>query len=839
MMNEHQFILYCERLKLAEPSRKYIERVRCSPPSRKVQSGGGNVTSRFPSRKMGVVIQSESHRHELSVIYLMEDDPDVLEFYEQPESIPLSYKAASGRAITTPSTPDFLVLRSDAVQWIEVKPGERLEELAISQPNRYCKDEKGDWRCPPGEAVAADYGFQFVLWNSARTNSTMVRNLRYLDDYTRLRPGRLSSHETERFFETIKSCPGITLEELQLKFGQESIDSILAMIAKKGVYVDLCQHALYEGSPVPVFPDKATADALSSIKNALVCDPGVGAVENNGQEQSGQLQPVNQKALDLITSTSENDLETASLRTRLLRDPEAAARFPERTLRRWRSDLRQAEEIYGKGYGYLGLIPKVAERGNRVPRLPQIVYDLAETTIREHFLSPTRPPVSYAYGIFMNACDKNGVRAPTRKWFQSEINAIRKEELTERREGRRAAYKYRVKIGNLEDNGTHGDYPWQIVHVDHTEIDVELIDEETGENLGRAWLSLMFDAFSRRVLAFYLTFDPPGTRSVMMLLRDCVRRFNRLPSNLVIDGGKEFGSKAFETFTANHEIIVHKRPPAQARFGSVIERYFGTANKQFFHLLAGNTQNTKNVRQLTKSVNPKNLAVWSLERVTELLTNFCFGHYDRTAHPALQMSPGEKYEKGMLAAGPREGRAIPYDETFRFITMSSTPKGTAKIQPGLGVKVFYVYYWNEAMRDPQREGTEVPVRYDPEDLSTVYARIGKEWVRCFSSFHARLQGRSVKQLKIACEEIKRNRSKLEKDRPIAAKELAAFLESARGEESLRAQRRKDLALQRALDSAGTENSAAKALPVVVTPPIEIVPQLYLPEPPTAEVFGDF
>jgi putative transposase len=54
MMTEQQFILYCERLKLAEPSRKYIERVRSSPPSRKVQSGGGNVTSRFPSRKMGV-----------------------------------------------------------------------------------------------------------------------------------------------------------------------------------------------------------------------------------------------------------------------------------------------------------------------------------------------------------------------------------------------------------------------------------------------------------------------------------------------------------------------------------------------------------------------------------------------------------------------------------------------------------------------------------------------------------------------------------------------------------------------------------------------------------------
>lgn len=368
---------------------------------------------------------------------------------------------------------------------------------------------------------------------------------------------------------------------------------------------------------------------------------------------------------------------------------------------------------------------------------------------------------------------------------------------------------------------------------------MELIDEETSENLGRAWLSLMFDAFSRRVLAFYLTFDPPSTRSVMMLLRDWVRRFNRLPSNLVIDGGKEFGSKSFEIFTAIHEIIVHKRPPAQARFGSVIESYFGTTNKQLFHLLAGNTQNTKNVRQLTKSVNPKNLAVWSLERLTELLGDFCFGQYDNSPHPALHVCPAEKYTKGMASAGLRGSRTIPCDEAFRFLTMSSTSKGTAKIQPGLGVKIFYLYYWNEAMLDPEWEGKEVPVRYDPEDLGTAYARIGKQWVCCVSAYKSLLSGRSVKQLKIATNEIRRNRSNIEKRRPISAKELAAFLESSRGEELLRLQRRKDLALRQSWDAAASKTKLPAAATLAAMPKIEDAPPLSLPEPTAAEVYGDF
>ena len=325
----------------------------------------------------------------------------------------------------------------------------------------------------------------------------------------------------------------------------------------------------------------------------------------------------------------------------------------------------------------------------------------------------------------------------------------------------------------------------------------------------------------------------------MMLLRDCVRRFKRLPSNLVIDGGKEFGSKAFETFTLNHEIIVHKRPPAQARFGSVIERYFGTTNKQLFHLLAGNTQNTKNVRQLTKSVNPKNLAVWSLERLTELLSDFCFGHYDNTHHAALTVSPAEKYAIGMVSAGPRGSRTIPYDEAFRFLTMSSTPKTTAKIQPGLGVKIFYVYYWNEVMLDPEWEGKEVPVRYDPEDLGTAYARIGKQWVCCISAYKSLLSGRSLKQLKIAATEIRRNRSNVEKHRPIAAKELAAFLETSRGEEVLRFQRRKDLAVRQSLAAVASETLLPVPAAVAPVPKLQHALPLSLTEATPTEVYADF
>jgi len=61
---------------------------------------------------------------------------------------------------------------------------------------------------------------------------------------------------------------------------------------------------------------------------------------------------------------------------------------------------------------------------------------------------------------------------------------------------------------------------------------------------------MLTDAFSRRVLAFSLTFDPPSYRACMMIIRECVARHNRLPQIFVVDGGAEFDSVYFETILA-------------------------------------------------------------------------------------------------------------------------------------------------------------------------------------------------------------------------------------------------------------------------------------------------
>ena len=106
MLNETDFFLWRERLALTEKAKAAVTEVRLHNPTRRVGGGRKNVWGRYPSRKMGVTIQFESHRVELPFVFELQHNAVVLEYYDQPPSIPLSYAAPNGRAPSVIHTPD-------------------------------------------------------------------------------------------------------------------------------------------------------------------------------------------------------------------------------------------------------------------------------------------------------------------------------------------------------------------------------------------------------------------------------------------------------------------------------------------------------------------------------------------------------------------------------------------------------------------------------------------------------------------------------------------------------------------------------------------------------------
>ena len=312
----------------------------------------------------------------------------------------------------------------------------------------------------------------------------------------------------------------------------------------------------------------------------------------------------------------------------------------------------------------------------------------------------------------------------------------------------------------------------------------------------------MIDAFSRRILALHLTYDPPSYRSCMMVLRECVRRHARLPQILVADNGREFESTYFETVLARYECLKKTRPPSMPRFGSVCERIFGTANSQFVYNLCGNTQLTRQPRIVTKATDPRGQAVWPLADLFHHLSEYVYEVYDTTEHPALGVTPREAYSTGLELTGQRFHRMVRYDQQFLILIMPTTQRGSAKVIPSRGVKIRYLYYWCDRFRDPRIEGRPVEVRYDPFDAGTAYAYVQNQWEECHSEYFSAFRGRSEKEILLASQQVRRMREQHSQHRWLSARQLAVFLESVEAEEALLVQRWIDRENQSVREAAG-------------------------------------
>ena len=804
MRVEDAILKILARLHLPAKGVEYVKRVMTSPPSRAVQSNGRNVCIRFPSRKMGATIQAESHTCELPLIYCLEHDPDVVAFYDQPEPVKISYISAAGRPTSPTITPDFFVIYRDRIELIEAKPEEKMVELAQEKPNRFKRTDDGKWISPPAATTALEYGFNFRIWTPSEVGEVWLKNIKFLGDYSSSDPAAIPDRDHQAVMAAVASAPeGITFQELRAACPQVAVDHLNTLIAHGIVYFDFNSVQLMEQDRVWIFSSQQAAEVHKVIEREKV---------SAGNQLAGGGSATNdfsKKAQARLAKAVTKDSDRALHADRALKDPAYAAehKIPDRTLRNWAKKYREGKQIYGEIYGIVGLLPKFHLRGHHGDRFPEEMLALVDASIEKNYCTPSRPKKSYAYEQMRLAlADKYPM--PSRAWFYQRLAARSKHKDIKARQGKRAAYASEY-FNAGQPNTNHGEFPWDVCHVDHTQADVELICSVTGQNLGRPWLSVLLDGFSRKILAMVITFDPPSYRTLMALMVDCVKRHERLPHTLVTDNGKEFKSTYFEQFCGLYEIQLLRRPPAKARYGAIIERVFGTINTQFLHNLPGNTQNMIKVRELVASFNPKGLATWTLGDLISNLEYYAYQNYNRRPHGTLLVAPEEKWANGIEKFGAREQRTVKNDEVFRMMVLPTTSKGTAKVHPGKGVKIHGVYYWAEVMRSPKYENTDVCVKYDPEDLNIAWAFLG-QWICCRAADHLKLQGRTEKEIQIATKEFRQAQKLMPHRQASSVKQLAIFMAQTK--------ENKAIALQQAKDREQKDAKILKATPL--PPPLE-------------------
>lgn len=845
-MNKELTKLFLE-LNIGENTIQKIDSIRNSQPSRKVRSSGKNVSGSYPSQKMGVTIQFESRTLELAAIYEKEFDSNVIEYFDQPETFPIRYQN-KGRNIGHHYTPDFFVIEKDWIGFEEWKTKKELSSLILKYPNRYCIDEAGAFRCLPAEEYAKTCGLSFRVRTSDEIDWTLQRNIRFLEDYLIDDKIDVSTTKKDLIINLVAEKPGISLERLLNMNLDFDADDIYHLLAQNEIYADIKATLITDFDKFTIYQNKQSSVAFYNMSSANVKDilkvstlnifplqPLLWSAEPctilsindssisimNGEREikiphalfeklyhEGTIKPIidsntesstSEEALDIILSASPKSLDEANRKLNVLQTHWNGISLEElkvspRTFRDWVKKYKDAESQFGNGF--VGLITKRNNQGNRERKLTPDVIRLMDEYIKEKYENPRSSNLNSIYKRFYQECKDRRWTPPSFVTFWKESKKRPIHVQTEKRKGPKAAYdkeKFYFEIQTTTPR--HGDFPYQICHLDHTELDIELICSETLENLGRPWLSLLIDAYSRRVLAFYLTFDPPSYRSCMMILRECVKRNSRLPKMLVVDGGKEFHSIYFDTLLAKYNVTKAQRPGAKPKFGSVCERMFGTTNTEFIHNLLGNTQIMKKVREVTKKFNPKHKSIWTFESLHEMMNEWCYQIYDQQIHSTLGTSPRNFYENRLFKTGKREHTFVRYDELFEILTLPSTRKQTAKIQPGRGVRINNIYYWGDMLDHPEMEGQSVYVRYDPFDISISYAYVNKYWIKLRSENYMLFENRTEKEIQMATIEIRKRMKNAGKAIEITGTIIAKFLDSAELKEVLQIQHLKDKAVR--------------------------------------------
>lgn len=214
-----------------------------------------------------------------------------------------------------------------------------------------------------------------------------------------------------------------------------------------------------------------------------------------------------------------------------------------------------------------------------------------------------------------------------------------------------ARNKYRSVMGGLKVSQI-----LERVEIDHTPLDLIVIDKTTMLPLGRAWLTLALDKHSRTVVGFYISFNPPSSYAVLQCLKqmilpkdDLLKRFPDIkndwpvfgiPDLLALDNGMDLHSDALKKACLELGIQILFCPAATPEMKGSVERFFRTINQGLIHHLPGTT--FSNIAE-RGDYPAEGLAAIDMETLVHLITKWIVDVYNVTPHKSIGDTPKNKW----------------------------------------------------------------------------------------------------------------------------------------------------------------------------------------------------
>lgn len=379
------------------------------------------------------------------------------------------------------------------------------------------------------------------------------------------------------------------------------------------------------------------------------------------------------------------------------------------------------------------LTDNTCRKGNRKPRYPFEVIALCEQALVNKYLTRERTTIQVAFEeALVKAKGENRLRPesmalpmPTRRLMTRLIQKMPAFEKYAARFGREQARKeFRSMKGHRITNR-----PLERAEIDHTILDVFVLDDRTHLPLGRPYLTVCIDDFTRSVLGIYIGFQPPSFSSVAKCLKDCFRPKVKLREQyadiqndwaahgvmqeLVVDNGTEFHSHSLEEMCGALGVEIHYAPRQTPWFKGKVESFFRTLNNGLVHRIPGKT--FSNIAE-RGDYDPAKHACITLSELNALARKWVADVYHQTPHRALQTTPATMWKTHILP----EDIPLP-DESLNLDAVAGSTERRLLTHKGIEY-MGLIYNSPELTELRHREGYKllVDIRVDECDIGKIY-----------------------------------------------------------------------------------------------------------------------
>jgi putative transposase len=267
------------------------------------------------------------------------------------------------------------------------------------------------------------------------------------------------------------------------------------------------------------------------------------------------------------------------------------------------------------------------------------------------------------------------------------------------------------------------------VQVDHTVVDVIVVDEWHRLPIGRPYVTAAIDVASRCVVGLVVTLEAPSATSVGLCLAhmatskrawlerlgvEAVWPMSGKPRELYVDNAAEFRSEALRRGCDQHGIALRYRPPGQPHFGGIVERLIGTM-MQLVHELPGTTFSNTGKRGSYDSDGNAVLTVAELQAWLALAV----ACYHGQVHDTLGRTPAGMWEEKVAEMGDPP-RTVTNETAFLVDFLPVIRRSLTRT----GFVVDHVQYYCDALKPwiARREQLgKFVLRRDPRDISRIWA----------------------------------------------------------------------------------------------------------------------